>query len=333
MMEWLFSQILSLIGIGLFIFAFAALIAPLESLGWWAGWSGKAPRLKYLESDYGEKKERLAGSENATSEMKHYVMYLSGIGVASADGLAPDEVDFINELDKRIGNSKVITDIYPYSVNNNPLTGQRILTPIWRKVRDIQIKNPDSLIAILMINIRNLLQVAVSADPRYGPIYSFGISQEIALSLARHGYHLGSKKPIFLIGFSGGGQVAVGSAPYLSSMMEAPVYVLSIGGVISDDPGIQQVAHLTHFYGEKDPLQKIGELMWSGRWPIMKGSAWNRALSKGKIDMVFMGPMAHNAYGGYYDVRVTLPDGRNYCEATAEAVVKAVQMIENNLSK
>jgi hypothetical protein len=327
-MEWVLSQILSLIGIGLFIFALAALIAPLESLGWWAGWSGKAPRLKDLEADSGEKGEILASLENPTPEMQHYVMYLSGIGVASADGLAPDEVDFINELDKRIADSKVITDVYPYSVNNNPLTGQRILTPIWRKVRDIQIENPDSLVAILMINIRNLLQVAVSADPRYGPIYSFGISQEIALSLARHGYRLGSKKPIFLIGFSGGGQVAVGSAPYLTTMIEAPVYVLSIGGVISDDPGILQVTHLTHFYGEKDPLQKVGGLMWSGRWPVRKGSAWNRALSKGRIDKVFMGPMAHNAFGGYYDVRVSLPDGRNYCEATAEAVEKAIHLVD-----
>jgi hypothetical protein len=38
----------------------------------------------------------------------------------------------------------------------------------------------------------------------------------------------------------------VGCATYLSPfLIDAPVYVLSIGGVISDDPGIRHVKHLT----------------------------------------------------------------------------------------
>ena len=205
-------------------------------------------------------------------------------------------------------------------MNNNPLTGERLLSPLWRKVRAVQEKNPDSLVAIISINIRNILQVAVSADPRYGPIYSLGIAEEIGRSLARHGYRLKSGRPIFLIGFSGGGQVAVGCAPFLSPLIDAPVYVVSVGGVISDDPGISYVKRLTHLYGDKDPVQKIGEILWSGRWPIMTQSPWNRAKASGRIELVNLGPMAHNAYGGYYDVRVSLPNGKNYCQATAEAV-------------
>jgi hypothetical protein len=169
-----------------------------------------------------------------------------------------------------------------------------------------------------------MLQVAVSADPRYGPIYSLGVAQEIARSLARHGYRLGSQKPVCLIGFSGGGQVSVGCATYLSPLIDAPVKVISIGGVISDDPGINHVQHLTHFFGEKDPIQKAGEVLWPGRWPIMAQSDWNRAKARGKIDMVDLGPMAHNALGGYYDIRVSLPNHQNYCEATAQAVSKVI---------
>jgi hypothetical protein len=44
----------------------------------------------------------------------------------------------------------------------------------------------------------------------------------------------------------------------------------------------------------------------------------------GRISLVSLGPMAHNSYGGYYDVRVNLPDGRNHCVATAEAVKGAM---------
>ena len=319
-MHWLIEQIFTLIGLGLFLFLIAAVFAPLESLGWWAGWSGKPKRLEEIV----EREVESVSNQAYQLEAEHYVVYLSGIGVASADGLAPDEIDFINQLEADMPEAAIITDVFPYSVNNNPLTGQRILTPLWNKVREMQAKNPDSLAAIITINIRNLLQVLVSADPRYGPIYSVGVAEEIARSLARHGYRLGSKKPVYLIGFSGGGQISVGTTPYLSPMIDALVYVISIGGVISDDPGIKHVGHLTHFYGEKDPLQKLGEILWSGRWPMMPQSDWNRAKARGRISMIDLGPMAHNSYGGYYDVRVKLPDGENYCMATANAVRKAV---------
>jgi len=322
-MNWVIDQVFSLIGLALFLFLIAAVFAPLESLGWWAGWSGKPKRLEEIVEE-----ESVAPSDQAPApEAKHYLVYLSGIGVASADGLAPDEIDFINQLETIMPEAKIITDVFPYSVNNNPLTGQRMLTPLWNKVRELQARNPDSLTAIVTINIRNLLQVLVSADPRYGPIYSVGVAEEIARSLANHGYRLGSHKPVYLIGFSGGGQISVGSTPYLSPMIDAPIYVISIGGVISDDPGIKHVGHLTHLYGEKDPLQKLGEILWSGRWPVMPQSDWNRAKARGRITMVDLGPMAHNSYGGYYDVRVKLPDGENYCVATANAVRNAVHRL------
>jgi len=290
-MHWLIDQIFALIGLGLFLFLIAAVFAPLESLGWWAGWSGKPKRLEEIV-----KGEVVDVSDQAPPpEAEYFVVYLSGIGVASADGLAPDEIDFINQLEAIMPEAAIITDVFPYSVNKNPLTGQRALTPLWNKVREMQAKNPDSLAAIITINIRNLLQVLVSADPRYGPIYSVGVVEEIARSLARHGYRLGSHKPVHLIGFSGGGQISVGATPYLSPMIDAPVYVISVGGVISDDPGIKHVGHLTHFYGEKDPLQKLGEILWSGRWPVMPQSDWNRAMAKGRISMIDLGPMAHNS--------------------------------------
>jgi hypothetical protein len=320
-MEWLFDQILTLIGLSFLLLIIAAVGAPLESLGWWAGWSGKPPRLDDLDIEAGKEEASVA---DLPPEKDYYVVYLSGIGVATADGLAADEIDFIDQLTAIMPNAEIITEVFPYSVNNNPLTGHRALSPLWQKIRGIQEKNPESLLAMITINIRNILQVAVSADPRYGPIYSLGVAHEIGRSLAHHGYRLGSHKPVFLIGFSGGGQVSVGTATYLSPLIDAPVYIASIGGVISDDPGIRHVKHLTHFIGTKDPFQKVGEILWPGRWPVMQQSAWNRARAEGKVEIVNLGPMAHNMLGGYYDVRVSLPDGRNFCVATADAVKDAI---------
>jgi len=71
---------------------------------------------------------------------------------------------------------------------------------------DLPAKNPASLFGYL-VNIRNVLVVAVSADKRYGPIYNLGIAQVMYQALIRHGYQPDSGVPITLI-FSGGGQMA-----------------------------------------------------------------------------------------------------------------------------
>jgi hypothetical protein len=318
-MEWLISQIWTLIGLAIFLFLVAAVMAPLETLGWWAGWSKSSPKPldpKAFQDTLVE--------DAKTPHKDYYAVYLSGIGVAAADGLAADEIDFINRLEEIMPTAAILTDVYPYSVANNPLTGQRALSPLWKKIRAIQEKKPESLIAMLAINVRNVMQVAVSADPRYGPIYSYGVAEEVARSLINHGYKYGSSQPIYLIGFSGGGQISVGSASYLASLLQAPIHVIGIGGLFSDDPGILHVKRLDQFFGEKDNLHGLGAIMWSGRWKMMVNSSWNRSFRKGKIKPINLGPMAHNAYGGYYDLDVKLPDGTPFCHATAEAVKNAI---------
>jgi len=318
-MGWVLSDILILFWVVLTLLILAAVFAPLESLGWWAGWSGK----KVTPEDLLEVKNIIPQTQ-LENVKKYYIVYLSGIGVATADGLATDEVDFITMLNDAMPEAEVITDVFPYSVTNNPLTGQRILTPLWKWVYTLQQKNPNSLIAMMTINIRNILQVFVSSDPRYGPIYNVGVAEEIARSLIRHNYPIGTNKPLFLIGFSGGGQISIGATPYLSPMIGGPVYVVTVGGFLSDDPGIQQVAHLFHNFGDNDPLQAMGAFLWVGRWPIMLKSPWNQMFAKEHITMRCMGPMAHNGKGGYYDVHVNLPDGRNYCKATVDRVIETI---------
>lgn len=322
MLSALLSPIVTLIGVGLVLLVVVWVLAPLESLGWWAGWS-KNSRAPLQRADLEAKASQLPHKAPKAS----YLVYLSGIGMAGTDKLAPDEQDFIQKLQAALPEAEVIIDVFPYSVTNNPLTGERILTPLWKKVRDMQLKNPNNLLALLSINIRNAMQVLVSSDPRYGPIYGLGVAEEIARSLARHGYPIGSKTPVFLIGYSGGGQVSVGATPYLKEIIEAPVYIVTVGGFLTDDPGVRLVEHLHHNYGSNDPLQAIAGLLWFGRWPLMLKSAWNQALGHGKITQQDIGPMAHNGKGGYYDIHTRLDDGRDYCSATVQAVSEAVRRV------
>jgi hypothetical protein len=325
MLSWLLAEIVELIGLGLLLLAIVWLLSPLESLGWWAGWS-KDSRKPLERADL----EQKASQRRTRHPKDDYLIYLSGIGMAGTDKLAPDEQDFIQGLQKALPEAEVIIDVFPYSVTNNPLTGERVLTPLWKKVRDLQLKNPNNLLALLSINIRNAMQVLVSSDPRYGPIYGLGVAEEIARSLARHGYPIGTKKPVFLIGYSGGGQVAVGATPYLKEIIEAPVVIITVGGFLTDDPGVRFVEHLHHHYGNKDPLQAMGGVLWFGRWPAMIRSAWNQTLKSGKITKQDLGPMAHNGKGGYYDISSTLEDGQNFCAATVQAVSRAVRRIAQN---
>jgi hypothetical protein len=177
----------------------------------------------------------------------------------------------------------------------------------------------------VFIFLRNLFQVAVSGDPRYGPIYNFGVARELTRSLIEHGYPPHSGIPIAVMGWSGGGQIAVGVAPYLHEALQAPVYVVSIGGVISDDPGLDKVEHLYHLQSSKDRFPRISEVLYPGRWRVMRHSHWYRAEEAGRISVIDPGPMRHTGDGDYLDRRTILPNGQSNLDRTVEVITAALQ--------
>ena len=307
---------LLLIGLFALIFVSAAL-APMESLGWWAGWGAKPPRKNELAE-----KEAEASTE---PEADFYLVYLSGIGAISGTSVPAEEYPFIDGLRKRLPNAEIISDIYPYSVTNNGLTGQRAFGWLWRGLEKIG-QTPGSKLAIMtmVINLRNAFQLFVSADRRYGPVYNLGIANEVYTGLLRHGMHARSSKPIIMLGWSGGGQIAIGSIEYLAGL-PGPIYVISIGGMLSDDPGLKKVDHLWHLYGVADPLQALGGLFFAGRWPIMPQSPWNTAMADGRIDMICLGQYGHNGKGNYFDMVTPVTNdkkGRTHGQKTLDTIVR-----------
>lgn len=183
----IFKLVFDLVWIGIIALVAAALLAPLEALGWWAGW-------------YGERVDTMPDSKREsqpTPQQKavtRYVIYLDGIGQSTFEYL-PDIQEFLDSLAPVLPEDVVlIKGIMPYSVRNNPLTGNRPLAFFWRLADSLRLKNPASLFGYL-VNIRNVLVVAVSADKRYGPIYNLGIAQVMYQALIRHGYQLDSRVP------------------------------------------------------------------------------------------------------------------------------------------
>lgn len=279
---------------GVALFLLSALLAPLESLGWWAGWSS---RRNDLERAWQQAQARKAAQYQVGAS--YYVVWLAGVGDISGDMSLPNEIDFLNRLQSLIPQVCIVEDVFPYSVTNNPLTGQRPLAWLWHRLQTLMTQQRENML-LLLIHLRNVLQVAVSADSRYGPLYNAGVAEAILESLLRHGYDLDRPRPITLIGSSGGGQVAIGATTYLRTALQVPITVISIGGVMGSDPGFHYVQHCYYLYSTRDTIAKLGWVLFPGRWPIMKFSSWNQATAAGRLTLLPVGTMQHMGENGYF---------------------------------
>lgn len=292
-----------------------ALLAPFEALGSWAGWFGEED-----VRDWQDAQPFLPQPGSSEPTAPYYLVYLSGIGAISGDSIPAEEVPFLDLLEDRLAEAVLIRDVFPYSVANRGLTGQRLFARLWRLIERLRMRNPGVLLAHL-INLRNLFQVAVSVDRRYEAIYNLGVAGEIAEALRRQGY---GGEPIALIGWSGGGQIAVGATTYLARLTRAPIYVISLGGVLSADAGLLHLRRLYHLFGDEDPVQGLGQYVFPGRWPVARRSPWNRARREGRITCINLGPIRHNAPRNYFDPAHRLPDGRTCAERTCDAIMDAL---------
>lgn len=308
-MNSILSPLTCLIGLALLLLVTMALLSPFEALGWWAGWTKQELQAP----------EPVKAGPTPVSDADLFIVYLTAIGGISAD-LSGREQRFLTRLEAAMpGNVVIIDDVFPFSVTNNPLNGERPLAWLWQRLHNSRLGGKGSGFATLIF-IRNLFQVGVSSDPRYGPIYNVGVARELTLSLLRHGYQPESGVPIAVMGWSGGAQIAVGVAPYLHEALQAPIYVISIGGVMTDDPGITHVEHLYHLQGSRDRFPMIGEVLFPGRWPFMRSSAWHRAEHLGKISVIDPGPIRHTGKGDYIDAHTVLANGQSNLDRTVEVI-------------
>jgi hypothetical protein len=136
-------------------------------------------------------------------------------------------------------------------------------------------------------------------------VFSEGVSQVIAREALKAGYRLGGSQHLVLLGYSGGAQVAVGAAPFLRDLLGTRVHVISLGGVLDSDPGLRMVSAMDHLVGDRDVMERIGRVVYPGRWPIASASAWNTARREGIIRVRTLPGMAHNTPGGYMDAAAT----------------------------
>jgi hypothetical protein len=221
----------------------------------------------------------------------------------------------------------MVTGLFPFSASAQPLAERRRTGAFWDWLGRMRDENPNLLTRL--VDWRNLTQVFVSMDPRYGPVYNAGGARSLAAALANHGYVAGSGAPIVLIGYSGGAQVCLGAAMYLKPALGAPLTVISLGGVVGSDLALESVDRLVHLYGSGDVEQRLPAIFLPSRWPLARRSHWNRALADGRVQRVFLGDMIHTGPKGYLDPDCHVPDGRSFLDVTAAAMLQIIEDVPN----
>ncbi len=295
----------------------AGFMAPVETLGWWAGWYGD-------EVDRGSAAPGEPPAQRDGERVSRYVVYLDGIEQSSGH-YTPDVERFLDALAPRLAKDvRLVRGIMTYSVLNRPLDDDPILAWFWSFVDKLRLTDPANLLG-MFVNLRNVLIVAVSADQRYGPLYNYGIAQIIYDALIENGYRPNSGTPLTLIGYSGGGQMAAASAAFLRRALDAPVDVISLGGVISGDCRILELEHVYHFVGDKDGVERLGPIMFPSRWKIAVLSYWNRAVRLGRLTQFSLGPVGHQVPGGMMDPQTILPDGRSALQQTLDYITRILE--------
>ena len=297
-------MILALLEMTLLVVLVLALLAPLESLEWWAR-RYPTPSLP-------------APEPAPATGIRRFAVYLSGIAMLDGRSMSRREHAVLEEVRKQLPDVVITEDVFPYAMENRGLP-QRATAWLWRRLDWARRRFPWSPLPFL-INLRNVMQVLVSADPRYGGTYNFGVACVVWRSLLNAGYDPDNPAPVTLIGYSGGAQIACGVARFLAAH-DVRVDVVSIGGVYADDPGLDHIGSLTHLKGSRDRTQSLGTLAFPGRWFTAPLSSYGRAVRDGRIHIVNMGPISH---ADYFSRHIALPDGSTPKQETIEQLVKAL---------
>ncbi len=305
-------MIILLVGVAVAALTVSLLLSPFEALGWWAGWYGEG-----LEQPHEESKASYAAfGEHETPD--HFVVFLDGIANVGARNYHDVEA-LLAGLAAACPRAVILGDVMPYSVLDvDLLSPVRPLAPFWKRMFNRKLEGKGGLIDFT-INLRNLFQVLVAADQRYGNVFGRGEAQMMLNSLLARGYQAGSGMPITVIGYSGGAQIGLAAAPFLSRSLGAPLSMVSLGGVMASEAGLTYLDVMYHLEGSSDWVPKSGRLLVPGHWRILRGSYWNRLRRSGRIKWVEMGPMHHNGPGSYIDVDSYI-DGESHLTITIRTI-------------
>lgn len=277
------------------------LVAPFETAGWWT-----------------QRRQRHAvipiRPAQAPAGTRAQLVYFTGVAGYSGEFLARREAALLQRIRESFPGLSIHSEVFPYSVNNNPLNGERAFARLWEWLHRWRLKLPNNVFDVLIV-ARNIGQLLVSADPRYGPVYNKGLAEVLRS-------RLDPRLPTIFLAYSGGAQMAIGAAGPYAQSHKAPLHLVALGGVFTDDPGIKHFESVTQLLGTQDRwVVKAGSLLFPGLWRWMFWSGWNRYLRGGRFQTLASGPHAHVGKRDYFSFKpISGQDGPSYADACFEVL-------------
>jgi hypothetical protein len=250
-----------------------------------------------------------------------WVVFLSGIHAVEAASHVDHEADLLARLRRALPGGRVI-QVFPYSVTDRALTGERAFAGLWRwALRAKASRRRITQLLGFIINLRNVWQVLVSADRRYGPFYNRGSAAVIVRALRRQrprrrrahprrADRLQRRRPGGLGGRpvreGGHGRGRDGGVARRRASPPTP------GCSRPTPPGTSSAAATGCSGGRPGPSP--------GRWRLLPWSPWNVARRHGTLRTLELGPCDHTGRDGYLDAKARVADGRSHLDVTADVL-------------
>ena len=282
------------------------ILAPMETAGW-------CSRRRVSRTNEPEL------SKPPGAPPKIQLVYFTGVAGYSGDFLARREKALLDSIAEQFPGMRVHHEIFPYSSSNLPLDGERVFRKLWMWLHNWRLKIPNNVFDALIV-IRNVGQLLVSSDPRYGPVFNEGLAEQLRARLH-------PDIPTVFLAYSGGAQMAVGAADELRQVLEyrAPLHLIALGGVFTDDPGIHAFDSVTQLLGSRDYwVPWLGWLLFPGLWRWQFWSAWNRYRRSPRFQKVVPGKHCHVGKSDYFGFAEASP-GQSYGERTSEVVSSVIR--------
>ncbi|MCS5690397.1 alpha/beta hydrolase [Cyanobium sp. FGCU-6] len=283
----------------LLLIPIAGIYSLISQYAFWEGWLDGLPAPDQLFAPAAD-----AGGEaveGAAPPTRRYLIYLDGIHQSASDH-PPRITEFLDLLQSRLPqDTELLRGLETYTVMPVSLQEDKGSRWFWQRLFALQESHPSPVVQGLcaaLVQANNVIKVGISSDPRYGPILNYELALKIALRLSEAGYRPEAGAELVLLGYSGGGEMAMGVADYLRRLTRAPVRIITVCGVFSANQILDEVGAILTVVGSADPVAALGRLLYPGRLPWFRRSSWNRARQQGVVRRHVVGGMAHNGSRG-----------------------------------
>lgn len=311
------TMLQTLLVLVLLLIPISGVYSVISQFAFWNGWlGGLTPPAE------------LFGDDPDASSSPCFLIYLDGIHQSERDH-PPRVAAFLEALEQRLPvDVTLIKGLETYTLTPSRLADDTGSQWFWRRLFNLQEHHPNALVSVVcsfLVQANNVIKVGISSDRRYGPILNYELALKVAKKLAEQGFCPPSddtRGPVelVLLGYSGGGEMAMGMADYLRRLCRCPVRIITCCGVFSGNQLLEQVGAITMVVGSRDPVAAFGRIAYPGRSPLLPLSNWNLAVARGQVQRLNIAGLNHNGSNG--------PFADRYREAVIQAIVSQLSSHE-----